>query len=137
MIWKYKLKRRRLDKLRIVFKQGYTHEMWVYNLRIDKEGQYTWMHYDNGNRIIDLQPEEIATIFVIKTKKGFYWSKKRPPRKKKPKPNIVLDMFRPKKVTPISQRTGVERKKLHDEVIVQDEVQLVFTKGLDDSKYGY
>lgn len=136
MIWKYKLKRRRLDKLRIVFKQGYTHEMWVYNLRIDKEGQYTWTHYDNGNRIIDLQPEEIATIFVIKTKKVFYWSKKRK-RREVVKPSIVLDFFKPKKTTSLSMRTGVEHKKLYDEATVQDDVQLVFTKGLDDNRYGY
>ena len=137
MIIKYKLKKRTISKLRIVFKQGYVHEMWVYNLKIDKEGQYTWSHCDAGNRIIDLQPEEISTIFVVKQKNTFYWSKKRPPRKKKPQPNVVLNMFKPKKVTPMSMRTGVERKKLYDKATVQDDVQLLFTKGLDDSKFGY
>jgi|SRR5210317_2553200 len=137
MIIKYRLKKRTISKLRIVFKHGYVHEMWVYNLKIDREGQYTWSHYDEGNRIIDLQPEEISTIFVVKQKNTFYWSKKRPPRKKKAKANVVLDMFKPKKVTSISQRTGVEHKKMYDKATVQDDVQLLFTKGLDDNEFGY
>jgi len=96
MLIKYRLKRRNLEKLRIVYDSGYTHEMWVYNLKINKEGQYTWSHYKNNNRIIDLQPEKIIAIFVIKSKKVFYWSKKRPPIKRKPKPEIVLSQFKPK-----------------------------------------
>lgn len=136
MVFKYRLKRRVLDKIRIVYCTGYTHEMWVYNLKISKEGEYTWRHYKENNRIIDLQPDKIISIFVIKTKKVFYWSKKRK-RREVVKPNIVLDFFKPKKTTPLYMRTGVEHKKIYDEVAVQDDVQLVFTKGLDDNRYGY
>lgn len=137
MILKYRIKRKLVEKLRIIYKTGYIHEMWVYNLKITKDGAYTWLHYESNNRVIDLQPDNIISIYVVKQKKVFYWSKKRPPRKKKPTPNVVLDMFKPKKVTPISQRTGVEHKKLYDEATVQDDVQLMFTKGLDDNKFGY
>lgn len=131
---KWKLKRRVIEKLRIVYKTGYIHELWVYNLKISRDGQYTWTHYKQSNRIIDLQPENIISIFVVKRKKVFYWSRI---RKRKPKPSVILDMFKPKKVTPMSMRTGVERKKLYDKVEVKDEVQMVFTKGLDDNGFGY
>lgn len=134
MFIKYKLKTRVIEKLRLVYNTGYIHEMWVYNLKIDKEGQYTWSHYKNSNRIIDLQPEKIISIFVIKRKKVLYWSRI---RKRKPKPTVVLDMFKPKKVTPMSMRTGVEHKKLYEKVEIKDEVKMVFTKGLDDDGFGY
>jgi hypothetical protein len=134
MFIKYKLKTRVIEKLRLVYNTGYIHEMWVYNLKIDKQGQYTWSHYKNSNRIIDLQPENIISIFVVKRKKVLYWSRI---RKRKIKPSVVLDMFKPKKVTPMSMRTGVEHKKLYDNVEIKDEIQMVFTKGLDDNKFGY
>ena len=104
----YKLKVRVIEKLRIIYKNKYIHELWVYNLKIDKEGQYTWLHYDQGNRIIDLQPSEISSIYVVKRKKVLYWSKVRK-IKKKPKPEIVLDQFRPKQPPlAIRQETKVE-----------------------------
>ena len=131
---KWKLKRRIIEKLRIVYKTGYIHELWVYNLKISRDGQYTWSHYTQANRIIDLQPENIISIFVVKRKKVFYWSRI---RKRKIKPSVILDMFKPKKVTPMSMRTGVEHKKLYDKVDVKDEIQMVFTKGLDDDGFGY
>ena len=99
---KYALRRRTLEKLRIVYECGYVHEMWVYNLKISKMGQYSWSHCTKENRIIDLQPDKIIAIFVIKIKKVFYWSKRRPPIKRKPKPELVLDQFKPK------QHTGFE-----------------------------
>ena len=136
MLFKYKLKRRVLDKIRIVYNTGYTHELWVYNLKISKTGEYTWRHYNDSDRIIDLQPDKIISIFVVKQKKVFYWSKIRK-RKVNPKPSVVLDMFKPKKVTPMSMRVGVEHKKLYDKVEIKDELQMVFTKGLDDNKFGY
>jgi len=132
---KWKLKRRVIEKLRIVYSTGYIHELWVYNLKISRDGQYTWTHYNQNNRIIDLQPDNIISIFVIKQKKVFYWSKIRK-RKVKPKPSVVLDMFKPKKVTPMAMRVGVEHKKLYDKSEVKDEVHMVFTKGLDDG-FGY
>lgn len=131
---KWKLKRRVIEKLRIVYKTGYIHELWVYNLKISRDGQYTWSHYTPSNRIIDLQPENIISIFVVKRKKVFYWSRI---RKRKIKPSVILDMFKPKKVTPMSMRTGVEHKKLYDKVEIKDEIQMVFTKGLDDDGFGY
>lgn len=94
---RWKLKRRVIEKLRIVYKFGYIHEMWVYNLKISKSGEYTWSHYKQSNRIIDLQPENIASIFVVKRRNTFYWGKKRKLRTKEPpKPKIVLDTFKPK-----------------------------------------
>ena len=91
---KWKLKRRVIEKLRIVYKTGYTHELWVYNLKISRDGHYTWTHYNQSNRIIDLQAENIISIFVVKRKKVLYWSKVRK-IKRKPKPEIVLDQFKP------------------------------------------
>ena len=91
--WKYRLRRRLLDKVKIVYDTGYTHEMWVYNLKIDREGNYSWRHYSDADRVIDLQVDRIIAIFVVEQKKVFYWHKKRPPIKRKPK--IVVDQFKP------------------------------------------
>ena len=90
----YKLKKRIVEKLRIVYKNSYVHELWVYNLRMSKTGEYSWSHYEKGNRIIDLQPDNIISIFVVKRKTVLYWSKVRK-IKRKPKPEIVLNQFKP------------------------------------------
>lgn len=108
-IFRYRLKRRQLDKLRIIYETGYQHEMWVYNLKISKDGQYSWRHYHSHNRAIDLQPDKIISIFVVKQKKVFYWYKKRPPIKRKPK--IVVEQFKPVPYEPTWQRPEPEEKK--------------------------
>lgn len=107
----YKLKTRVVEKLRIVYKNGYIHEMWVYNLKVDKDNQYSWHHYDPGNKAIDLQPDQICSIFVIKRKKVFYWIKQRPPRKKK----IVIDQFKPK-LPPLAERLMPKEEAVEKEV---------------------
>jgi hypothetical protein len=106
----YTLKNRVIEKLRIIYRNGYIHEFWVYNLKINKIGEYTWTAYKESNRIIDLQANEIISIFVIKRKKVFYWSKK---RIYKPKPKlIVLDIFKPKPIQPlVSENISTEETK--------------------------
>jgi len=125
MLIKYKLKRRVIEKLRIVYASGYVHELWVYNLKVSKDGQYTWLHYDPGNRIIDLQPENIISIFVVKRKTRFYWSKIRV--RKPPTPKMVLDQFKPKPST---------KKDVNQLVKVSDDVHLELTTN-DPNKFGY
>jgi hypothetical protein len=93
VIFKYRLKRRTLEKLRIVYTTGYIHEMWVYNLKISRDGAYSWRHYDDANRFIDLQIDKIIGIFVVNRKKVFYWAKKRKPPVRKPK--IQIEQFKP------------------------------------------
>jgi len=119
-IFKYRLKRRRLDKLRIIYETGYQHEMWVYNLKVSKDGSYSWRHYDESNRIIDLQPDKIISIFVIKQKKAFYWSLKRTPPKRKPK--VVIDNFKPPpKPEYVPQFQSPSLKKVVEQTKEQDD----------------
>lgn len=122
---KWKIKRRLVEKLRIVYKNSYIHEMWVYNLKISKDGNYTWTHYNQGNRIIDLQPEEISSIFVVAQKKVFYKSRI---RKRKPKANIVLDFFKPRTGMSFSELRHVPTNKLHSVVKLKDDVQITLKK---------
>lgn len=92
-----KIKRRTIEKLRIVYETGYIHELWVYDLKV-RDGAYTWRHYDQGNRIIDIQPDKIISIFVVKRKKVFYIAGKPKAgagRPRKPIP-MVLTQFKPK-----------------------------------------
>ena len=128
------MKKRIIEKLRIIYKTGYTHEFWVYNLKVNKEGEYTWLHCDQGNRIIDLQPEHIISIFVVKRKTSFYWSKIRV--RKPPKPKVVLDQFKPKPpLGPMGDRNP-SKKNLNSMVAVSDEVLLEMTTD-NPSKFGY
>lgn len=122
---KWKIKRRLVEKLRIVYKNNYIHEMWVYNLKISKDGNYTWTHYNQNNRIIDLQPEEISSIFVIAQKKVFYKSRI---RKRKPKANIVLDLFKPRTGISFKELRHVPTNKLHSVVKLKDDVQITLKK---------
>ena len=124
---KYTLKRRIIEKLRIIYRIGYIHEFWVYNLKISKTGEYTWTAYDESNRLIDLQPTEIISIFVIKRKKVFYWSKKRI-YKPKPKP-IVLNSFKPRSI----QSIPVTSKKHIDKVNVSDDISIDVIKQKKDT----
>ena len=102
----YKLKKRKVEKLRIIYGNGYTHELWVYNLKVSKEGEYSWTHFEPGNRIIDLQPNQIISIFVIKTKHSWYFSKVRKKSRPKPKPETILNQFKPKPISTDTVRDG-------------------------------
>lgn len=135
MFIKFKVKRRLIEKLRIVYKTGYIHEMWVYNLKVSKEGQYTWTHYKQSNRIIDLQPDQISSIFVIKSKKVFYISKIKE-RKKKPQPT-VLETFKPKKSVPFRELNFVPVTKVKDGAKAKDDIKIVMTRGRQKTGYKY
>jgi hypothetical protein len=127
----YTLKRKVIEKLRIIYRNGYIHEFWVYNLKINKTGEYTWTTYKESNRLIDLQPNEIISIFVIKRKKVFYWSKK---RIYKPKPKlIVLDIFKPRPL----QSIPVTTKKEIDTLKVSDDITIEITKQKNIQYDGY
>lgn len=134
---KWKLKRKVVEKLRIVYKTGYIHEMWVYNLKVNADGIYTWIHYKQSNRIIDLQPENIISIFVVKRKNVFYWIKKRPPIKRKPKPSIVLDIFKPKTSVSFQESKFVPVKKIYDQVKIKEDIKIMMRKEEQKSTFGY
>lgn len=135
---KWKIKRRLVEKLRIVYKNSYIHEMWVYNLKISKDGNYTWTHYKQGNRIIDLQPEEISSIFVVAQKKVFYKSRI---RNRKPKANIVLDLFKPRTGISFKELRHVPTHRLQSKITIKDDVQITLKKVEEDtsnkSGFGY
>jgi expansin (peptidoglycan-binding protein) len=68
------------------------------------------------------------SIFVVKRKSRFYWSKKRV--RKTPKPKVVLDQFKPKQPLPLG------KKNINNVVNVKDEVLLEMTTNNPD-KFGY
>ena len=66
-----------VEKLRIVYKNGYVHDMWVRNFTIAKHTNiYSWQHVYDKNRILVIKDEEIAALFVVGTKRLIKWKEK-------------------------------------------------------------
>ena len=52
-------------KLKIVFKSGYTHEVWVKDLQMTAEKALEWEHVEDDNQILEFSPDEISAIIRI------------------------------------------------------------------------
>lgn len=62
-------------KIRIVYKSGYYHDMWVKDLteqNLDKE--LSWTHVSDDNRALDFSSDNIAGIFQINSKRVIVWN---------------------------------------------------------------
>lgn len=117
--WNLRLRYITIQKIRIVYAHGYKHDMWVYDLSEDKDGSYSWECFEEDNKIIDIDPKNITSIFVVKKKKvwNFY-----------EKAGTVVETFKPKpKET--SSKLDVEKfapyRKYYDKISVKDEIQIL------------
>lgn len=152
--WNLRLRYITIQKIRVVYKHGYKHDLWVYDLKEHKDGSYSWECFEENNKIIDVNPEDVMSIFVVKQKKRWQFYEKagividqfkpkpektrpqgnvvdqlKPKNESKPKSTgIVLDQFKPKPEEAQSkekEEVFSPHKKFHNKVVATDSVQIV------------
>lgn len=62
-----------LEKIRIVYRNGYTHELWVKDLSC-QNGLYSWAHAYDDSRVLEVKEQEILAIFVVKQATRIIWN---------------------------------------------------------------
>lgn len=62
-----------LEKIRLVYRNGYTHELWVKDLE-HRNGLYSWTHAYDDERVLEVVQQEIIAIFVIKKSTRIIWN---------------------------------------------------------------
>lgn len=60
-------------KLKIVFKSGYTHEVWVKDLKMTAEKNLEWEHVEDDNQFLEFSPDEISAIIRIGKRTKTVW----------------------------------------------------------------
>lgn len=60
-------------KLKIVFKSGYTHELWVKDLKITDDKSLEWEHVEDDNQFLEFSPDEISAIIRIGDRTKTVW----------------------------------------------------------------
>lgn len=60
-------------KLKIVFKSGYTHEVWVKDLKMTAEKTLEWEHVEDDNQFLEFSPDEISAIIRIGKRTKTVW----------------------------------------------------------------
>lgn len=126
--WNLRLRYITIQKIRVVYRHGYTHDMWVYDLKEEKDGSYSWECFEEDNKIIDLDPQDITSIFVVKKKR--VWSTYE-------KAGTVLNQFKPKpKLTQpkIEKEKFAPYRKYYDKTSVKDAVQIIITQTIKEVK---
>jgi len=61
------------SKVRVVFKNGFSHEVWVKGIIFDDDGQIGWEHIHDHNEFLEFLPDEILCILRVKYKKVRQW----------------------------------------------------------------
>ena len=61
------------SKVKIVFKNGFSHEVWVKGIVFDDDGQIGWEHIQDHNEFLEFLPDEILCILRVKYKKVRQW----------------------------------------------------------------
>jgi hypothetical protein len=61
------------SKVRVVFKNGFSHEVWVKGIIFDDNGQIGWEHIHDHNEFLEFLPDEILCILRVKYKKVRQW----------------------------------------------------------------
>lgn len=60
-------------KIKIVFKSGYTHDVWVKDLRMTAEKTLEWEHVDDENQFLEFSPDQIEAIIRIGKRTKTVW----------------------------------------------------------------
>lgn len=60
-------------KLKIVFKSGYTHVIWVKDLQMTAEGALEWEHVEDDNQFLEFSPDEISAIIQVGSRTKTVW----------------------------------------------------------------
>jgi len=60
-------------KIKIVFKSGYTHDVWVKDLKMTAEKTLEWEHVDDENQFLEFSPDQIEAIIRIGKRTKTVW----------------------------------------------------------------
>ena len=60
-------------KIRLVFKSGYTHDMWIKDLTMTPEKSLEWEHVENDNSLLEFSPDQIEAIIRIDSRVKTIW----------------------------------------------------------------
>lgn len=60
-------------KLKIVFKSGYTHELWVKDLQMTAGNSLEWEHVEDNNQFVEFSPDDIAAIIRVGKRTKTVW----------------------------------------------------------------
>jgi hypothetical protein len=60
-------------KIKLVFKSGHTHEMWIKDLQQTPEGSLEWEHIEDDNSLLEFSPDEIAAILRVGSRTKTVW----------------------------------------------------------------
>jgi hypothetical protein len=60
-------------KLKIVFKSGYTHELWVKDLQMTDGNSLEWEHVEDNNQFVEFSPDDIAAIIRVGKRTKTVW----------------------------------------------------------------
>ena len=60
-------------KIKLVFKSGHAHEMWIKDLKQTPEGSLEWEHVDDDNSLLEFSPDEIAAIIRVGSRTKTVW----------------------------------------------------------------
>ena len=61
------------SKIKVVFKNGYSHELWVKDIVFDEDGHIGWEHLYDHNEFLEFVTNEILCIARVKYKKVRSW----------------------------------------------------------------
>lgn len=60
-------------KLKLVFKNGFAHEMWVKDLVIGADKHLEWVQCDDDNQILEFSPDEVCCIVRVGSRTKTVW----------------------------------------------------------------
>jgi hypothetical protein len=60
-------------KLKLVFRSGYEHEMWVKDLQTSPDGRIEWEHCDDDNSLLEFSPDDVCCILRIGSRTKTVW----------------------------------------------------------------
>lgn len=60
-------------KIRLVFKSGYTHDMWIKDLKMTPENSLEWEHIEEDNSLLEFSPDQIEAIIRIGSRIKTVW----------------------------------------------------------------
>mgnify|MGYP001277562075 CR=1 FL=1 len=66
-------KNQKQTKLKIVFKSGFTHDLWVKELSVTAEKTLEWEHVDEDNQFLEFAPDDISAIIQIGERNKTVW----------------------------------------------------------------
>lgn len=66
-------KNEKQKKLKIIFKSGFTYDIWVKDLKMGEGNYLEWEHVDDNNQFLEFSPDEISAIIQVGSRTKTVW----------------------------------------------------------------